>query len=106
MTAFRYYSDLLFNSLKEEKAYDTIPNFTAADVLRHLGIGRTEYISILDACRAKKFIWRVNRNIAREKLPSEPVSLVMEPWWKLGVVNVQNLCFLCVLCSVFVGFRE
>ena len=31
----------------------------------------------------------MNRNIAKERLPNEPVSMVMEPWWRIGVVNVS-----------------
>ncbi|GMH37437.1 hypothetical protein BSKO_05310 [Bryopsis sp. KO-2023] len=90
MTPFRYYSDILFNSLKLEKAYDKIPNFTAADILRVVGIGRNEYIAILDSCKAKKLLWRVNKGVAKEKLPAEPVNIPMEPWWKIGVVNVSE----------------
>jgi hypothetical protein len=41
-SAFRYYSDVLANMLKEDKAYDRLPNFTAADILQCLGIGRNE----------------------------------------------------------------
>jgi hypothetical protein len=41
-------------SAQEEKQYDQIPNFTAADVKRLCGIGRNEYIEILNQCKAKK----------------------------------------------------
>lgn len=36
-----------------EQPYDSIPNFTAADVLRLTGIGRNEFIDIMNKCRAK-----------------------------------------------------
>ena len=38
-----------------EKPYDTIPNFTAADALRLTGIGRNEFLDIMNKCRAK--VW-------------------------------------------------
>lgn len=41
----------------------------AADALRVVGVGRNEYISILNACKAKKLMWRVNRAIAKDLLP-------------------------------------
>ncbi|CAD7697174.1 unnamed protein product [Ostreobium quekettii] len=89
-TAFRYYFDTLYASLKEERAYDRIPNFAAADIVRKLGIGRNEYIAILDSCKAKKLLWRVNKGIAKEMLPSEPLNIPLEPWWKVSVVNVSE----------------
>lgn len=36
-----------------EQPYDSIPNFTAADILRLTGIGRNEFIDIMNKCRAK-----------------------------------------------------
>ena len=35
-----------------EKSYDTIPNFTAADALRETGVGRNEFINIMNKARA------------------------------------------------------
>ena len=57
-------------------------------MVRLLGIGRNEYIAILDACKAKRLLWRVNKGIAKEMLPSEPLDIPLEPWWKVSVVNV------------------
>lgn len=36
-----------------EKSYDILPNFTAADVNRFLGIGRNQYIDIMNKVRSK-----------------------------------------------------
>lgn len=36
-----------------EQPYDSIPNFTAADALRLTGIGRNEFIDIMNKCRSK-----------------------------------------------------
>ncbi|RWW32271.1 hypothetical protein GW17_00003064 [Ensete ventricosum] len=38
-----------------EQPYDSIPNFSAADALRLTGIGRNEYIDIMNKCRSKVF---------------------------------------------------
>eukprot|EP00191_Tetraselmis_sp_GSL018_P022956 CAMPEP_0177627496 /NCGR_PEP_ID=MMETSP0419_2-20121207/31236_1 /TAXON_ID=582737 /ORGANISM="Tetraselmis sp., Strain GSL018" /LENGTH=791 /DNA_ID=CAMNT_0019128657 /DNA_START=65 /DNA_END=2441 /DNA_ORIENTATION=+ len=91
VTPFRYYSDIVCSALKEEKPYDQIPNFTAADIMRLLGIGRNEYIEILNQCKAKKLLWRVNKGIAREFLPLEPVDTPLEPWWQVSVVNIGEM---------------
>lgn len=36
-----------------EQPYDSIPNFTAADTLRLTGVGRNEFIDIMNKCRSK-----------------------------------------------------
>jgi hypothetical protein len=53
ITPFRYYHGMLYDVMKNEQPYDSIPNFTAADVLRLTGIGRNEFIDIMNKCRAK-----------------------------------------------------
>jgi hypothetical protein len=60
----------------------------AADMLRVTGIGRNEYIALMNACKAKKLLWRVNKGIARDLLPAAPLDIKMEPWWGVQVVNV------------------
>ncbi|KAG2497046.1 hypothetical protein HYH03_005046 [Edaphochlamys debaryana] len=92
LTPYKYYSDMLTAVLKDEKSYDRVPNFTAADALLVLGIGRNEYIAALNACKARRLLWRVGFNreaIAREQLPAEPLPQSrLEPWWRVGVVNI------------------
>lgn len=60
----------------------------AADMLRVTGIGRNEYIALMNACKAKRLLWRVNKGIARDLLPAAPLDVKMEPWWGVQVVNV------------------
>lgn len=60
----------------------------AADIVRHVGVGRNEYIAILNQCKSKKLLWRVNKGIARDFLPATPLSPRAEPWWLVNVVNV------------------
>lgn len=39
--------------ISAEQPYDSIPNFSAADALRLTGIGRNEFIDIMNKCRSK-----------------------------------------------------
>ena len=48
------YSDML--DFMAEQPYDSIPNFTAADALRLTGVGRNEFIDIMNKCRSKVFL--------------------------------------------------
>lgn len=43
----------MFVLLFAEQPYDSIPNFSAADALRLTGIGRNEFIDIMNKCRSK-----------------------------------------------------
>ncbi|XP_024377008.1 uncharacterized protein [Physcomitrium patens] len=76
--------------MKNEQPYDSIPNFTAADVLRLTGIGRNEFIDIMNKCRAKKLMWKLNKSIVKEMLPTQPVNFRMEPWWVVCFVNLTT----------------
>lgn len=63
----------------------------AADIVRVVGIGRNEYISIMNQCKAKKLLWRVNKAIVKEFLPTEPLPPnTMQPWWIARVVNLSE----------------
>lgn len=74
--------------------------FQAADIVQLVGIGRNEYIAIMNKCKAKKLLWRVNKSIAKEYLPVTPLDLNMQPWWTVGVVNLsKRLLPLCTLLS-------
>ncbi|CAL5414978.1 unnamed protein product [Camellia sinensis] len=66
---FRYYCDMIFKVVKNEQPHDSIPNFSAADAL------------------SKKIMWKLNKSIAKELLPIQPVDFVIEPWWGVGLVN-------------------
>ena len=88
-TPFRYYTDILVNALKAERAYDSIPNFTAADIVRVIGVGRNEFIDILNRCRGK-FMWKLNKGAAKDLLPGEPRAINFKPWWEVHPVAVTN----------------
>ncbi|KAH9625933.1 hypothetical protein KSS87_022021 [Heliosperma pusillum] len=111
ISPFRYYCDIIFEVMKNEQPYDSIPNFSAADALRITGVGRNEFIDIMNKCRSKsmlsqslcsasvsrlnqelslfspKFMWKINKSIAKELLPTQPVDFPIEPWWGVCLVN-------------------
>ncbi|XP_042491023.1 protein FAM91A1-like isoform X2 [Macadamia integrifolia] len=87
VSPFRYYCDMIFEVMKNEQPYDSIPNFSAADALRLTGIGRNEFIDIMNKCRSKKIMWKLNKSIAKELLPMQPVDFSIEPWWGVCLVN-------------------
>ncbi|GLU16139.1 hypothetical protein SLE2022_325890 [Rubroshorea leprosula] len=87
ISPFRYYCDMIFEVMKSEQPYDSIPNFSAADALRLTGIGRNEFIDIMNKCRSKKIMWKLNKSIAKELLPTQPVDFPIEPWWGVCLVN-------------------
>ncbi|XP_065360079.1 protein FAM91A1 [Calliphora vicina] len=87
VTPFNYYLDVLSQLLKNDKSYDTLPNFTAADCLRVLGIGRNEYLSLISelkthTTRALLFTAKPN---PLEYLPKFPQRIRIEPWWRVEV---------------------
>ena len=53
ITPFNYYLEIFVEMLKTDKSYDSLPNFTAVDGLLLLGIGRNEYIDLMNQCRSK-----------------------------------------------------
>nr|CDQ02909.1 Bm3808, isoform a [Brugia malayi] len=77
MTPFSYYINNLMNA---EKSYDSLPNFTAADAMRLLGIGRNQYIELMNQNRCNRKIFRKSKSL-RELLPEKPVAINIEPWW-------------------------
>ncbi|KAF6152128.1 hypothetical protein GIB67_031450, partial [Kingdonia uniflora] len=87
VSPFRYYCDMIFEVMRNEQPYDSIPNFSAADALRLTGIGRNEFIDIMNKCRSKKIMWKLNKSIAKELLPTQPVDFTIEPWWGVCLVN-------------------
>jgi len=77
--------------MREDNAYDAIPNFTAADAVRVVGIGRNEYISVMQQAKSKKLLWRMNKGIVKDLLPEEPRPPAPEPWWTLHLVNLGEV---------------
>ncbi|KIH49642.1 hypothetical protein ANCDUO_20282, partial [Ancylostoma duodenale] len=80
VTPFNYYINIITDMIQSEKSYDSLPNFTAADAVRLLGIGRNQYIDLMNQNRSNRKFLRRNRPL-REILPQKPAKLVVEPWW-------------------------
>lgn len=78
---------MMANLMTAEKSYDTLPNFTAIDCLRLLGIGRNQYIDLMNKYRSsnKLRIGFSRRKPVRSLLPTQPIDILIEPWW---IVNV------------------
>ncbi|XP_032519435.2 protein FAM91A1 [Danaus plexippus] len=81
ITPFIYYIEVVALLIELEKSYDTMPNFTAADCLRLLGIGRNEYLELVAKSRS---LGRRGRSKAiRSLLPRVPLNVPMQPWWRV-----------------------
>jgi len=52
--------------------------------LRILGIGRNEYIELMNQCRTKNKLFR-RKNEIRPMLPSQPIDINPDPWWTVDV---------------------
>ncbi|CAN8005937.1 unnamed protein product, partial [Ixodes pacificus] len=91
ITPFQYYISVMQDLMEQERSYDSLPNFTATDCLRLLGIGRNQYIDLMNKCRSSKKFFTVRRKSVRDLLPSKPVSDVpIEPWWVISVGYVTE----------------
>ncbi|XP_046398087.1 protein FAM91A1 [Ischnura elegans] len=85
-TPFQYYVSVVEATMEKERSYDSLPNFTAADCLRLLGIGRNEYIELMNQCRSGgRRLFRRRGASVKDLLPPRPVDVHIEPWWKVQV---------------------
>ncbi|XP_061181640.1 protein FAM91A1-like [Saccostrea echinata] len=97
VTPFTYYINMMSDIMTQEKSYDSLPNFTAADCLRLLGIGRNQYIDLMNQCRSSKKFFR--RKPPKDLLPAQPVETVtFEHWWlvNVGYITEEDV----KMCSV------
>ncbi|KAM3960327.1 protein FAM91A1 [Aphomia sociella] len=81
ITPFIYYVEVVALLIELEKSYDTMPNFTAADCLRLLGIGRNEYLEFV--AKARSLGRRGRSKAIRALLPRVPLNVPMQPWWRV-----------------------
>lgn len=91
ITPFIYYVEVVALLIELEKSYDTMPNFTAADCLRLLGIGRNEYLELV--AKARSLGRRGRSKAIRSLLPRVPQNVPMQPWWRieLGYVLEEDV---------------
>ncbi|XP_035894750.1 protein FAM91A1 [Anopheles stephensi] len=95
VTPFNYYTDMIAFLQTHDKNYDALPNFTAADCLRVLGIGRNEYLSISSDLKSSSPRSFFKKN-PFHFLPKFPRTITMHPWWivEIGHIlekDVENL---------------
>uniref|UniRef100_A0A2R9B059 FAM91 C-terminal domain-containing protein n=1 Tax=Pan paniscus TaxID=9597 RepID=A0A2R9B059_PANPA len=99
---FSYYPGITEDIMNSEKSYDSLPNFTAADCLRLLGIGRNQYIDLMIQCRSSKKFFR--RKTAGDLLPIKPVEIATEAWWvvQAGCITEDDIkiCTLPEKCAI------
>lgn len=78
---------MLKDNLENERSYDQLPNFTAADVLRLTAIGRNEYIELLNQSRSKRSLsyvtglFRRTNSQSKLSLPPSLPKVHLQPWW-------------------------
>lgn len=87
ITPFNYYLDMMADLMQSERSYDTLPNFTAFDCVRLMGIGRNQYIDIMNRFRSSnrlRTIGFTRRKPIRTLLPTQPISVLIEPWWHVN----------------------
>eukprot|EP00053_Salpingoeca_punica_P017406 m.167681 g.167681 ORF g.167681 m.167681 type:complete len:749 (+) comp17200_c0_seq1:325-2571(+) len=87
-TPFRYYYDIFTDMLKNERSYDSLPNFAAADALRFLGIGRNQYIDLMNSMRSKGFFKK--KANPKNLLPPKPVPAKISWWWEVSIGYVTD----------------
>ncbi|KDD75122.1 hypothetical protein H632_c859p1, partial [Helicosporidium sp. ATCC 50920] len=91
LTPFDYYAEMLTELMVSDRAYDSLPNFVAADALRLLGVGRNEFIALLVKAKSARQMWRSTRATARAALPRRALPLALQSWWRLHAVNVSDV---------------
>ncbi|KAL3277185.1 hypothetical protein HHI36_012536 [Cryptolaemus montrouzieri] len=89
ITPFNYYISVVEKLIQAEKSYDTLPNFTAADCLRLLGIGRNEYIDLINKSRSNRGRLFGKKNV-KILLPKVPCDIHIEPWWRVEIGLVYD----------------
>ncbi|KAI1722569.1 protein FAM91A1 [Ditylenchus destructor] len=89
VTPFNYYTSMMIDVMQAEKSYDSLPNFTAVDAMRGLGIGRNQYIELMNQNRSNRKLFRRGKSV-KDILPQKPTGgYTLEPWYLL--------CYGCIL---------
>lgn len=81
--------------LKRNNYYAYLLYFSFAG-LRLLGIGRNEYIELMNRSRSNKGRLFGKRNV-RGLLPKVPCDIYIEPWWRVevGMVLEDDIKVIC-----------
>jgi hypothetical protein len=81
---------MLIETMRAEKSFDTIPNFTAADCGRLVGVGRNEFLHALNQCRSKGWLWKRRRAIIASSLPAAAALPTMPLRFTLYGLNAER----------------
>eukprot|EP00040_Diaphanoeca_grandis_P030336 m.179192 g.179192 ORF g.179192 m.179192 type:complete len:839 (+) comp31961_c0_seq1:387-2903(+) len=93
-TTFTYYHGILCDMIRTEKSYDSLPNFSAGDCLHVLGIGRNQYIEIMNTSKSKGGLFYKTKKDPRLLLPDKPRALSnIAYWWTVskGYVTEEDI---------------
>ena len=94
MPPFLYYTTMVKDLMNAERSYDSLPNFTAVDCLRLLGIGRNQYIDLMNQSRLHKsssFQKFLKRRSVVDLLPSNPIEIKILPWWRVNLSIITEI---------------
>ncbi|KAJ6248120.1 protein fam91a1 [Anaeramoeba flamelloides] len=96
-TPFNYYTEMVIDVLKEYLSYDSLPNFTANDIVRLLGVGRNQYIQLLESLKKKNNVigsfFSNQRKKILKKLPKQPLSPSSDllPWFLVSKIPILEV---------------
>lgn len=96
ITPFKYYRDIVHQTMLSELSYDRLPNFTAADCFQLLGIGRNEYMDILNTykgrlCSSQSGLIDTPSSVLDELLPKTPLSFAhLQPWFIVRAGSISD----------------
>jgi hypothetical protein len=78
--------------MKKDESYDILQNFTAADVFRYLGIGRNEYINVMNTSRSNRAfaLFKRKENQLEALVPAKPCEIILKSWWKIHIGYVSE----------------
>lgn len=95
LSPFAYYRELLLEVMRKDQSYDCIQNFTAADVFRLVGVGRNQFIDILNTSRSNRAfaLFKKKENQLESLVPSQPIDCKLQTWWlvHLGYVSEDDV---------------
>ncbi|EDQ88251.1 uncharacterized protein MONBRDRAFT_26464 [Monosiga brevicollis MX1] len=89
-TPFSYYHAILSHMLSSDRSYDALPNFSATDCLALVGIGRNEYIDLLNDSKSGRGMFRKRIN-PKNLLPKQPLPpRNLRHWWLIRVGRITE----------------
>ncbi|VEL29759.1 unnamed protein product, partial [Protopolystoma xenopodis] len=98
LSPFRYYRSMLIKIMLAERSYDCLPNFTAADCLRLLGVGRNQYIELMNSYRSvlssKKDMQESHSDLISNILPQYSIGNISIRGWytaRIGKVTLKDV---------------